>query len=196
MNNSKLVQTVAPTEEPIDLTEARLHLKLSSTAEDSLITGFIKTARQIIERYLNRALITQTWELYMDCWEPIIEIPFGNLSSNGFKIEYRDATGTLVTLQSDQYWVVTTADPGYVKRAYTTVFPVLQLGRPDAIKITFTCGYGSAANVPQPIKDAMKLWIGDLYENRGTVAIGPGLTIGKIPNYIQDLIHSYKLYEF
>jgi uncharacterized phiE125 gp8 family phage protein len=55
-------------------------------------------------------------------------------------------------------------------------------------------GYGlSGTSVPEEIKHAMKLIITDMYENRGTVVLG---SVAKIPNYITDLIHSYKIYHF
>jgi uncharacterized phiE125 gp8 family phage protein len=55
-------------------------------------------------------------------------------------------------------------------------------------------GYGlSGTSVPEEIKHAIKLLITDMYENRGTVVMG---SVAKIPNYITDIIHSYKIYSF
>jgi len=61
-----LKQTVAPALEPVSLTEAKLHLRIDTTAEDVLISSLIKAARQYCENYQRRAYITQTWELWLD----------------------------------------------------------------------------------------------------------------------------------
>jgi len=55
-------------------------------------------------------------------------------------------------------------------------------------------GYGDAVtDVPEEIRHAIKLLMTDLYENRGTIVLG---TVNRIPQYIIDLIHSYRIYTF
>lgn len=59
----------APTPEPVTLAEARLQIKADSdTTEDTLITGWIKSARKIAEQYTGRALAPQTLEMALDCF--------------------------------------------------------------------------------------------------------------------------------
>lgn len=145
----------------------------------------------MVERYLQRALITQTWDVYYDDWCEI-KLPYSPLQSVT-SIKYRDLDGVEQTLSSSLYYV-TKHEPAEVERVYDTTWPVLQYGRPQPIVIREVVGYGTTgASVPEEIKSAMKLLITDLYENRGTVVIG---SVAKIPNYITDLIHSYKLYQF
>lgn len=197
----KTVLVTAPAIEPITNTEAKAHLNISGTSKDTYIDSLIVTARRQIERYLNRALITQKWKVYYDCWKHELLIPFGNLQvvvDESVVVKYRDMDGTLTTLtESDYYWVVTTTDPGRIVRKYDATYPELQYGRPDAIEIAFTAGYGAAASaIPDEIKHAMKLLIGNYYENRSDLVVGQGVTANKIPSYITDLIHSYKLYQF
>jgi uncharacterized phiE125 gp8 family phage protein len=108
-------------------------------------------------------------------------------------VKYRDVNGTEQTLATSQYWV-TNNEPATIVRAYDVTWPELQYGRPQAIKVSVTVGYGDDGDdVPEEIRHAIKLVITDLYENRGTVVLG---TVSKIPNYIIDLIHSYRIYEF
>jgi uncharacterized phiE125 gp8 family phage protein len=160
-------------------------------------------AQAQIERYLNRALITQSWKVYHDCWKHELLIPFGRLQIAGASpgpaspvVKYYDINGSQQTLtESGYYWVVTTTDPARIVRKYDATYPELQYGRPDAIEIAFTAGFGSAATaIPDEIKHAMKLLITNYYEHRGDVVISQ--SVGKIPSYITDLIHSYKLYDF
>ena len=201
----KTVIVSDPSIEPITNTEAKAHLNISGTSKDTFVDSLITAARRQVERYLNRALITQSWKVYYDCWKHELLIPFGNLQIVGASpgpaspvVKYYNIDGTLATLtESDYYWVVTTTDPGRIVRKYDVTYPELQYGRPDAIEIAFTAGYGvTSAAIPGEIKHAIKLLIANYYENRGDIVMGPGVTVNRIPSYITDLIHSYKLYEF
>ena len=60
--------TIQPTEEPLTLTEAKAHLKVEVTADDTLITALIQAAREEAEQYLNLKLITQTVTEKLDCF--------------------------------------------------------------------------------------------------------------------------------
>lgn len=199
----KTVLVTGPAIEPITTAEAKTHLNVSGTSKDTYIDTLIVTARKQIERYLNRALITQSWKVYYDCWKHELLIPFGRLQIADDTpgpaspvVKYYDINGTQQTLtESTYYWVVTTTDPARIVRKYDATYPELQYGRPDAIEIAFTAGFGSAATaIPDEIKHAMKLLIGKYYEHRSDVVIGQ--SVQSIPSYITDLIHSYKLYEF
>lgn len=71
----------APTIEPITLAEAKLHLRVDSADDNTLITALIITARQLAEREVRRAFITQTWQMYLDSAKAEIEIPKPPLQS-------------------------------------------------------------------------------------------------------------------
>jgi uncharacterized phiE125 gp8 family phage protein len=198
----KTVLVTGPSVEPITTAEAKTHLNVSGTSKDTYIGTLIVTARRQIERYLNRALINQNWKVYYDCWKHEMLIPFGNLQITSDTpgpaspvVKYYNTGGTLTTLtESGYYWVITTTEPGRIVRKYDATYPQLQDGRPDAIEIAFTAGYGVAgSDVPDDIKHAMKLLITNYYEHRGDIVIGQ---VNKIPSYVTDLIHSYKLYQF
>jgi uncharacterized phiE125 gp8 family phage protein len=193
----KTVLVTAPTSEPITIDEANDHLKLSG--EDTYVSGLIVAARRQLERYLNRALITQTWKVYYDCFHPEMKIPFGSLQTGGTPsvdpvVKYRDLNGTLQTLASSNYWVIPTTEPATILKGYDVTYPETQYGRPDAVEITFTCGYGDSDSVPEDIRHAMKILITNYHEQRGDIVIANMVT--RIPHFITDLIHSYKIYNF
>ncbi len=199
----KTVLVTAPTVEPISIDEAKTHLNVSGTSKDLYIGTLVTTARRQIEGYLHRALITQSWKVYYDCWHHELLIPFGKLQLAGASpgpaspvVKYYNDLGVLTTLtESTYYWVVNSTDPARIVRKYDVSYPILQYGRPDAIEIAFTAGYDdTGAAVPEDIKHAMKLLITNYFEQRGDIVIGA--SVAKIPSYITDLIHVYKLYEF
>ena len=92
----ELKRTVAPAEEPITPAQARNFLKLPDnvTTDDSLIEDIlIPHARDYVERYTKRALISQTWDLIADCpYSPVI-LPLGQITLvNSVKVILDDDT--------------------------------------------------------------------------------------------------------
>ena len=52
--------TTQPSLEVWTLSEVKNYLKVDTSADDTLITTLLQSAREVAERYLNQALITQT----------------------------------------------------------------------------------------------------------------------------------------
>lgn len=186
----KTVLITPPTSEPITLEELQAHLKVDG--EDDYLNSLIITVRKAIERYLKRSILTQTWKVYADCWHDVMKIPSPPLQSVT-SVKYFDINGSLQTLDTENYWVVTTDEPGYIQRGYDVSYPELQYGRPDSVEIEYVAGWEEC---PEQIKHAIKIWCTDLYEHRGELTIGAGNTSVKIPNYIANLIHDFRIYKF
>ena len=163
-----LKQTVAPAVEPISLTEGKLHLRIDTTAEDSLITSLIKTARQYCENYQRRAYITQTWELWLDRFPDIdiIDIPLPPLQSVS-SIKYYDTANVEHTFAASEYFVDSKSQPGRVSLSYGKSWPADTLRPTTGVCITFVAGYGSVASaVPVTACYAILLLVAHYYENR------------------------------
>jgi uncharacterized phiE125 gp8 family phage protein len=193
---------LAPDHEPITLIEARLHLRLDATGspashpDDALVTSLIKAARQHIDGkdgLLSRALITQTWELQLDGF-PVNEIrlalpPLQSVSS----VKYDDTAGVEQTVATANYAVDAVTPPGWVIPITGFSWPAT-METPNAVRIRFVAGYGNAAAVPEPIKAAMKLLIGHLYENREEVAVAQ--TVSILPMAAEALLSPYVFWTF
>ena len=73
-----LVEVTPPAVEPLTLQEAKDHLRVDHTDDDSLIDPMIKTARMYAEGKTRRALITQTWDWLLDsfpAWTLTVPMP-------------------------------------------------------------------------------------------------------------------------
>lgn len=185
-----LKRTSAPAVEPVSLAEAKEHLRVDISDDDDLIEGYITAAREYMEGATRRAFITQTWRLSLDAWPQSdeIQIPKPPLQSI-CSIVYYDADGISTTWDAANYIVDTDSEPGRVALAYGQFWPGVTLRPINAIQITYTAGYGDAASdVPQWVKQAIKLLIGHWYENRETVIVGAGIVSRQIELAIESLI--------
>lgn len=176
----------APAVEPLLLEEAKDHLRESGDPmpQDTEIESRIQAAREAIEHELGRALITQTWRLYLDrfpsshsrrdgLWDPgwitLPKAPIQAVTS----VQYVAPGGTLTALVVNTDYVAQLAGvERHVRPAYSLSWPTPR-DEPDAVRIEFRCGYGDSGDaVPEAIRNAMRLLVGDLYENREAQIVG------------------------
>jgi uncharacterized phiE125 gp8 family phage protein len=162
-----------PPIEPVTLEEAKAHLKLDTSDDDTLLTALIAAARARAEWHTGRAFITQSWALWLDFWPNgnCVEIPLPPLQAVTALTTYAlDDTATV--LDASLYQVDLSSAPGRV----VLHSPAVVAGaRPlNAVAIAFDAGYGdSASAVPQAIRTAILEIVADLYTNRGDVAAAP-----------------------
>lgn len=192
---TSLTLTSQPGEEPVSLQEAKDHLRVTSSDDDAYIAALIVTVRKRVEHHTNRGLITQTWEQKHDAFPPRDDMPIQlckNPVQSVTSIEYEDIDGNTQTWSSGNYQVF--ADNGVTKIAPSpdVDYPDTEDERRNAVTITYKVGYGDDWNdVPDPIKQAMFLWVGHLYENRESINIG-GI-VNKVPQTAVWLLDPYRV---
>jgi uncharacterized phiE125 gp8 family phage protein len=168
-----LVQTVAPSSEPVTLIEFNRHLRADSDCdaggEGQYKIDIITTARAEIEDRLSRQIMTATWVAYMDEFpgDDFIVLPFGNLQSVT-SVKYKNSSGTETTMTvSSEYIVETNGNQcGRIVLPYGKTWPSFTAYTSHPIAITFVAGWTSSSSVPYQIKAAIKLVAADLYANR------------------------------
>lgn len=186
-----------PASEPVSVSEAKLHLRVDGTDEDMLISGLITAARQHVEDYTQRALITQTWRLLLDEFphSDTIHIPMPPLQTVN-SITYYDATGALQNLPATDYHVDSESLQGRVVLTQGKCWPATQ-PRPNAVTIEFVVGYGDATAVPQAIKHAILMLVAHWYEHREAVAIGTsGNVATEVAFAVDALLTPYRVWRF
>jgi uncharacterized phiE125 gp8 family phage protein len=200
----------APAAEPITLEEAKAHLRVLDTDQDTGITAMIVAAREWAEQVTWRALITQTLEVYLDSFpcfyvrnqtwpryagdtQGHIVLPRPRLQSVT-SVKYIDEDGDEQTLSSDKYHVDTKAEPGTISLVSGETWPTTKELHPQPVTVKYVAGYGdNASDVPQPIKSAMLLRITDLYEFRGEKVAGTAMSTSKA---VEALLSIYSAKRF
>lgn len=96
--------TSGPAEEPLSTTEAKLHLRVEVSDDDTLIASIINAARVAIENYTGLKLVTQTIVEYFDTFPQsgplnLSFYPVQSLTS----ITYTDTDGATQTWSSALY---------------------------------------------------------------------------------------------
>lgn len=168
-----IVET-APAVEPITTAEAKTHLRITHSDEDTYINTLIGAARQWCERFTWRKFINQTWKMFLDDWPSgdYIQIPFGSLGSVTH-LKYYDTDGDATTWSNTNYITDTDSALGRIVLAYDKVWPTTTLYPSNPIEVQFVCGYGDdGSSVPDPIIHAMQIMIADMYENREDSVVG------------------------
>lgn len=179
----------APAAEPITIAEAKAHLRVDHSDEDSMITALIVAARMNAENRLSRALITQTWELILDAF-PDVEIRLDKPSAIAItSVKYLDSAGNEQTIAAENYTLDAEMLPGFVLPAYGYEWPET-IDAANAVRVRFTAGYGDAASVPMPIKQWMLINIGTLYANREGMVPGQAIEIPR--NFTDAMLDPYQ----
>jgi uncharacterized phiE125 gp8 family phage protein len=187
-----LVLTSGPAIEPVTLAEAKAHLRVDGTAEDTLVGSLIITSRLHVEAALGLALITQGWSAFIDDWPPgrEVRLPMRPVQSiTGVRLYAADES--LQTVAADTYLLDGAGTPARLVRRGNAAWP-----RPtraaNGIEIAFVAGYGSAAaDVPAPIRQAIQLLIAHWHEHREPVDIGAASV--PVPPMVSDLLQPYRM---
>ncbi len=177
-----------PATEPLTLAEAKAHLRVDIPDEDTLISGLIVAARQMAEQHTGRPLISQTWTLYTSSFTAPIEFKPGAQSITSVK--YQDSDNAQQTLADTVYELRRGLVPELGLK-YSQSWPSV-LCHPDSVQIEFVAGYGASGDdVPQQIKQAMLLVLGQLYEYREEIVVGT--IVSQIPKASEYLLQPYRI---
>jgi uncharacterized phiE125 gp8 family phage protein len=163
----KPVLVTPPSETPVSLTEAKAHLRVDHSDEDSEIEIYLKSAVSALDGLsgvLGRAMVTQTWRVDAARFPGgILRLPLPDVSS--VSVAYTDQNGSEQTLASSKYHVLNDAIGGILVLAENEVWPNTD-EIPNAVRVTLTCGYGGKDEVPDDLKLAIRLHLAASYKYR------------------------------
>ena len=198
MQYLSLSRQTAPAVEPVTVAEAKAHLRVDTSDDDTYIGTLVTAAREWVEAYLDRTLVNTQWRLRLERF-PIdsqypIDLPRPPVVSSGtataVTITYTADTGGTATLSTAQFRVQRFETPGRVTTVYGGTWPA-GMEDNDAVVVTWWAGYGpSGSSVPAAIRHAILMLVGYWYENRSTVVVGS--TSKQLEFAVESLLSSHK----
>lgn len=139
---------IAPVVEPVTLQEAKDYCRVTTTADDALITNMITEAREAIERVAGLSLIPKTAVVFFKNNQGNFELPYGPVKNISEIYDVRQSQ----VIATTQYLLVGSQYPSLVYPTY------------DILRATYTTGFDV---VPKDLKIAILDQINYSYENRG-----------------------------
>lgn len=191
------VLQTGPLLEPVTLAEAKAHLRVDHSDDDTYINGLISAARTYLEAYLGLALISRTYVWKISRW-PLrkthgadqqarsINVPIGPLQGV-VSITLFDRDDSPVVWSSDHYYVAKSLDQIFRKEGKSWPTPERF---PEGIEITYSAGFGDVgADVPMVIRQAILQLVAHFYQARLPVSQAP---LYPIPFGVMELLAPYR----
>lgn len=190
--------------EPITLAEARTHLRLipygspESHPDDNYVERLISISREWVEQYTRRVLQTKTIEVYANTFEPQFVFQFLPIQEVD-SITYLANDNTTKTVANGVYKFKVYENEAKLILGYNQEMPNDVIPEESAITITVNAGYTNGSSpdtypLPYPIKAAMLLIVGHLYENRQEDVLGnTRISFNSLPMGVYSLLQPYRL---
>ncbi len=155
-----------PATEPVIPADLRLFGRIPGEVEAAQLEPLIAAAREAAEAHLNRAIITQTWEMVLDYYPCCpISVPLPPLISLQ-AVTITDIAGNTTTMQTTDFVVDASGCKGEISLRYGKSWPSVTPERAGVV-IRFMAGYGDADAVPQRIKEAIIVHALAAYDSPG-----------------------------
>lgn len=166
---SRVKVSTAPTAPPISLAAMKARIRVTSGDEDTVIMNYINGATARIDgpSGIGYAMMTQAWELSLDCFPSVICPPGAPVSAVN-SIKYYDVDNALQTLDAAEYRVDVGGDRARVEPV--NGWPSTK-DRFGAVVINYQLGVSDDADVPADLVDAVALLVAHRYENREAVSL-------------------------
>ncbi|MDE1151402.1 MAG: head-tail connector protein [Micavibrio sp.] len=149
-----------PALEPVTLADMKTHLRLTHSAEDTLVQNLITAARQACEAFTGLALQTQSWRLQLDRAAEVIALPKSPVQA----ITTITCDGMMAAPESYRL------DNAGMRLVFLDTPQTVS--RFNGIVIDYTAGFGDGAeDVPALLRQGIRQLTARLYEQRGDGAM-------------------------
>lgn len=202
----------APNYDNVDeIEKLKNFLKIVDVQDNELITFLMASAGRMIETYTQRFLLTQTWDYYIDRYEnnarspdpwwtgvrqghvgslfssdeiyiKLIKAPIASITS----ITYFDTDDVETTFAASKYFLDDVSEPPRIILNHGETWPSDGLRKANTFKIRVVGGYGAVDDIPEDLRNAFRMQVHYLYENREKGEL-------RLSNTIKALLDPYVL---
>jgi len=188
---------VPPLIYPVSLDEAKRHVNAYDFDDDDvMIALYLKAATLNAEHFTGRAFIEQTVDFYLDGFpanQNYVELPKPPL------IEFGGVFYTESASESEFDAASYTIDTASQKaRVISSAWPMTSTV-PNSVRMRYRVGYvadaeasPTVANVPEDIKSAILLLVGNLYAHRESLVVGQ--SVNTLPWSVEQLLRPYRVH--
>ncbi|HWU68671.1 MAG TPA: phage head-tail connector protein [Stenotrophobium sp.] len=143
-----------PTAEPMDLAEAKLHLREVTSDQDTFVAAALSAAREFAENFTRKQLVNARWKQVMDAFPSgvISGVPFARPPNAIYldrgpvtqvvSIQYLDMEGVEQTADPATYTVDYSSDPVRITPVFGQIWPI-PMPQIGAVWVTFDAGYAA-----------------------------------------------------
>lgn len=202
-------EDASPALQLISTADMKTFLKVTSSSDDSLIAELVQAATEGASEFMRRSILTTTYVFNMDSFSDYRVDEIDRLGAGVFTAHKATVLGyadnfdipmppiqsvtSIVTYGTDNSSSTFSASyyqldeqGGRIYLNQGQVWPT-NLRDYEAVAVTYIAGYGdTAADVPRPITQAVKMWVGKMYEHRGYC---------EMPATCEKLLMPYKRYD-
>lgn len=139
----------------LTIAEAKTHTRIDFPEDDDLVDAFIEASTELVQKWLNRALITQT---VIAEWNSVgFDVPLPYIGK-----ESETSVSAVVTIDDEGTETALVLNTGYYIRN-----GIIKVRTALGLRVTYTAGYGAAStDVPAPIKIAIRRIVNNMYDRR------------------------------
>lgn len=161
-----------PALEPVTVGEVKSLLRLTSSADDADIAGYITAARELGEQISRRSLVYKGYAAYFDCFPApgrTLEIsapPLVSVTS----VKYLDPNFVLQTWNPSEYIVGINNYPGLIQAKYPNIYPVTARVAGN-VEVHYYAGYAyggygdDAVEIPERARLAIRKLAAHFYDH-------------------------------
>lgn len=161
-----LVLVDNPATKVVSVDDIKAQLRIDSSDEDTLLGYYIDAATDMAENYCNRHFITHQYKLYFNEQVNKASLIFPNCTleeaGSNKPVNWIDANDAAQS--SDKAYIDAFSNPSLVYLSSDFPGTTLKDNAANTFYFWFNTGYGAASSdVPEAIKQAIKLIVADMY---------------------------------
>ena len=183
--------TTPSTGEVVSPDSMRQHLRVSVSAEASILADYIRSAVNACEQFTKTTLLSSPAEAAFPCWPTDgLVLPLGPVSAIT-AVSFRDSDDVSTALDLTKLILNANQNPA-------RVFPIPDYNRPsigtrvDPIRFTYTVGYASKEVIPALLLQGIRWYATWAFENRHPIILFAQANSPELPKAIRSCWQPYR----
>mgnify|MGYP001813529136 CR=1 FL=1 len=190
-----IVVKIQPTSTPVQLCDAKAQIGLiqEDSTHDLLVSGYVAAATRSTEEYTGAKWMTQTVQVTWDSFETdsdCNQLDIGLYPIEGIvTLVYDAADGSEVEMaEGVDYWA--NLEGMYPTIAPVGEWPMVEAGKPGAVRLTLVAGVADPAFVPDDVGQAILIRAKEMYAQRGESVTGS--TVSATELTVKELLRPHR----